>query len=46
VPIHFEKTPGSIRQAPPTLGQHSEEILREHGYDAEQIAALRQKGVV
>lgn len=46
VPIHFEKTPGRIQQAAPTLGQHTEEILRECGYQAEQIEALRRKGVV
>jgi crotonobetainyl-CoA:carnitine CoA-transferase CaiB-like acyl-CoA transferase len=46
VPIHFEKTRGQIQRAAPTLGQHSEEILRECGYDADQIDALRQKGII
>ena len=46
VPIHFEKTPGRIQQAAPTLGQHTDEILRECGYDAEAIAALRLKSVI
>ena len=26
-PVRFSGTPASIRQAPPTLGQHSEEVL-------------------
>lgn len=33
--------------APPTLGEHTEEILRERlGYSAEKIAALRQAGAI
>src|SRR5262245_9757087 len=46
VPVDFEKTPGRIQQAAPTLGQHTEDILRECGYDAGQIEALRLKGVI
>ncbi len=46
VPIHFEKTPGSIRQPPPTLGQHTEEVLREIGYDERRIGELRGKKVI
>ncbi len=46
VPIHFEKTPGHIQRAAPTLGQHTDEILRECGYDSEAIQALRRRGVI
>ena len=38
-------TPGTDRPAP-TLGQHTDEILDEHGYDAAAIAALRADSVV
>jgi len=36
----------SVDTPPPVLGQHSEKILGALGYDAEQIAALREKGVI
>jgi CoA:oxalate CoA-transferase len=31
---------------PPTLGQHTEELLRELGYEAEQIQSFRTSGAV
>ena len=30
----------------PALGEHSDEVLREHGFDAAEIAALRRDRVV
>ena len=30
-PIKFTKTPTALYQAPPTLGQHNEEVLAEFG---------------
>jgi succinate--hydroxymethylglutarate CoA-transferase len=40
-------TPTSIRRAPPTLGQHTGEILLDElGYAAERVAQLRRDGVV
>jgi crotonobetainyl-CoA:carnitine CoA-transferase CaiB-like acyl-CoA transferase len=38
-------SPG-IDHAPPTLGEHSEEILKEAGYAAAEIDRLRRDGVV
>jgi crotonobetainyl-CoA:carnitine CoA-transferase CaiB-like acyl-CoA transferase len=42
----FSRTPGIARRAAPTLGQHTDEILREIGYDEARIAVLREKQIV
>jgi formyl-CoA transferase len=42
----FEKTPGGIETPPPRLGAHTDAVLGELGYTGEQIASLRERGVV
>jgi crotonobetainyl-CoA:carnitine CoA-transferase CaiB-like acyl-CoA transferase len=44
IPFKLSLTPGSIRRAPPRLGEHSDEILAELGYRARDVAALRETG--
>jgi formyl-CoA transferase/CoA:oxalate CoA-transferase len=46
LPIKLSDTPGSVRSAPPTLGQHTAAVLGELGLDASEIAALRQQKVI
>jgi crotonobetainyl-CoA:carnitine CoA-transferase CaiB-like acyl-CoA transferase len=46
IPIRFESTPGAIRTGPPTLGEHTDEVLAEIGYDGAAIAELHHAGVV
>ena len=46
-PMRLSDTPPTLRYAPPALGQHTEQVLREQlGMDAQRMAALRAKGVV
>jgi len=46
-PIGLSATPAAPRRAPPTLGQHTDDVLGEWlGLNADEIAALREKGIV
>ena len=46
-PVKLSHTPGTVRSAPPTLGQHTEQILRtDLGFSDAEIAELRGGGVV
>ena len=45
-PVKLQRTPCKIALAPPHLGQHTEEILRELHYSEEDIRECRQSGVV
>jgi crotonobetainyl-CoA:carnitine CoA-transferase CaiB-like acyl-CoA transferase len=45
-PVIMSRTPSSIRTPPPTMGEHTEAILEDLGYDAARIAALRDAGAI
>ncbi|MBU9764274.1 CoA transferase [Mycobacterium sp. TNTM28] len=45
-PFRMSATPGTIRRRPPLLGEHTDEVLGEIGYDAAQIAELRANAIV
>jgi len=44
--VRLSETPGEIVTRPPTLGEHTDRVLADIGYDAEAIAALRNKGII
>jgi crotonobetainyl-CoA:carnitine CoA-transferase CaiB-like acyl-CoA transferase len=45
-PIRFSKTAVAPGRGAPALGEDSDAVLEEAGYDAEAIAVLRKAGVV
>jgi crotonobetainyl-CoA:carnitine CoA-transferase CaiB-like acyl-CoA transferase len=45
-PVDFAGTPWRARAMAPELGQHTDEILRALGRSADEVAALREKGIV
>jgi crotonobetainyl-CoA:carnitine CoA-transferase CaiB-like acyl-CoA transferase len=44
--IRMSKTPPAIRHRAPTLGEHTDNIMRELGYDDGTIADLHEKRVI
>ncbi len=46
IPVKLSSTPGSIRRPAPTLGQHTDEVLKELGYDAAAVANLKARNIV
>jgi formyl-CoA transferase/CoA:oxalate CoA-transferase len=45
-PLHLLRSPVGYRLPPPGLGEHTDAVLDELGYSAEEIAALRADEVV
>ena len=46
VPIKFSDTPGAVRRAAPVFGQHTREVLREHGFSESEIDELAAQGAI
>jgi formyl-CoA transferase len=44
--VGLSRTPPAIDRPTPRLGQHTEEILAELGYDAAAVAGLRERNVI
>jgi formyl-CoA transferase len=45
-PIKLSRTPGGTRRKPPKFAQDSEEVLTQHGFTQEEIAALHKDGII
>ncbi|MDM8000249.1 MAG: CoA transferase [Dehalococcoidia bacterium] len=45
-PVRFSESESRIRSIAPELGQHTEEILLELGYEWEDLAALKKEGTI
>jgi len=45
-PVELSETPGEIRTRPPTLGEHTDEIMEELGYSTRQIAELKKNRII
>ena len=45
-PVNLHGTPAQMRRPPPVLGEHTEEVLAEHGFGAGEVAELLAAGVV
>ena len=46
VPVTLSRTPAKVRTAAPEMGEHTDEVLKEAGYSAEEIAKFRKDEVV
>jgi crotonobetainyl-CoA:carnitine CoA-transferase CaiB-like acyl-CoA transferase len=46
VPVQFSGTPGTIRLAPPMVGEHTDAVLAEAGYSEAEIATFHAEGIV
>jgi crotonobetainyl-CoA:carnitine CoA-transferase CaiB-like acyl-CoA transferase len=46
LPVKLSRTPGAIERRPPLHGEHTDEVLRECGIEAAEIAELRACGAL
>jgi crotonobetainyl-CoA:carnitine CoA-transferase CaiB-like acyl-CoA transferase len=46
LPIKFSDTPGGVRRAAPEFGQHTQEVLREHGFSDAEIDQMGAQSAI
>ena len=45
-PVKFSATPGGVRRGAPVFGEHTREVLREHGFADAEIDRMAQVGAI
>jgi succinate---hydroxymethylglutarate CoA-transferase len=45
-PVKFSDSKPGVRSPPPTLGQHTDDILKDLGMTESDVKSLREEGVV
>jgi crotonobetainyl-CoA:carnitine CoA-transferase CaiB-like acyl-CoA transferase len=45
-PVHYSATPAEVTRGAPLYGEHTREVLQEHGFGSERIAELIDSGAV
>jgi crotonobetainyl-CoA:carnitine CoA-transferase CaiB-like acyl-CoA transferase len=46
LPVKFSRTPGTVRTGAPLYGEHTREILSQHGFSSEEIDTFVREGAV
>jgi crotonobetainyl-CoA:carnitine CoA-transferase CaiB-like acyl-CoA transferase len=46
LPVKFSETPGKVRSGAPVYGEHTREVLRQHGFDDNEIDVLVKEKAV
>ena len=46
LPIELSDTPGRIQTAPPLLGEHTDDVLRDAGYTDDEVHTFREDGAI
>jgi crotonobetainyl-CoA:carnitine CoA-transferase CaiB-like acyl-CoA transferase len=46
IPVKLSDTPGAVRTPPPRLGEHTDAVLQDLGFNAAAIADLRRQKVI
>jgi crotonobetainyl-CoA:carnitine CoA-transferase CaiB-like acyl-CoA transferase len=45
-PVKFSETPAGVRRGAPLFGEHTREVLREHGFSDDEIDRMARAGAI